>query len=202
MKSKFSDQTIVAESIRIATKMSPSSPCHAEKDTHGLFLLPPEVITKIFGNLSSFLDVFALAATCRRLRSIWSTSVIPIYDSVAPRSIACERDARRFLVDQGGLGLVSPMTAETVVQMVRNAGIVEHAILQFEHEIVWRVRGKFTLVRFNSNPHIQSDSRWMLARKVLWCGVLETSSDHDKHRTHTFHTNLLFALGPDEARSC
>lgn len=135
----------MAENIGMATKM-PSPPAHyVDERNHSLFSLPPEVTTEIFGNLPSFFDVFALAATCRRLRDVWSTSVIPIYNSVARRSIAYERDARRFLVYQHGLKLESPMIAETVVQMVRNATIVEKAVLQFEREIVSRVRSKFTL---------------------------------------------------------
>lgn len=91
--------------------------------------------------------------------------MIPIYNSVAPRSIAFERDARRFLVDQHGPKLESPMIAETVVQMVRNASIVEKAVLQFEREIVCRVRSKFTLeVLVNGpDPHIQTHSRWIIA---------------------------------------
>lgn len=134
----------MAENIGMATK-KPSPPAHHVYEHNGsLFSLPPEVTTKVFENLSSFSDVFALAATCRRLRDVWSTGVTPIYNSVAPRSIACERDARRFLVDQHGPKLKSPMVAETVLQMVRNASIIEKAILQFEREIVCRVRSKST----------------------------------------------------------
>lgn len=204
LKEPFHGQRVVAENIEITTKM-PSPPAHhVDKPNQSLFSLPPEVITKIFGNFSSFFDVFALAATCRRLRHVWSTSVIPIYNSVAPRSIALERDARRFLVDQRGPKLDFPMVAETVVQMVRNASIVEKAVLQFEREIVCRVRSKFTLeVLVNRpDPHIQTHSRWIIAWGVLWCGGSEASSDLDRHRAHSFRPNLLYALGPDETRSC
>ena len=129
----------------MATTMPSPLPQLIDEHNDSLSSLPPKVSTKIFCNFSSFSDVFALAATCHRLRQVWSTSVIPIYNSVAPQSIAFERDAHRFLIDQIGQKLDSPMTAEAVVQMVRNARIVEKAILQFEQEIVGRVRGKITL---------------------------------------------------------
>lgn len=104
--------------------------------------MPPEVAINIFRQLPSFSDVFALSAVCCRLRHLWLKSVNPIYNQIAPRSILCERAARRFLVDQDGPGLGSPMSAKDVVRMVRNAGVIENAILQFEREIVRRVRSK------------------------------------------------------------
>ena len=71
--------------------------------------------------------------------------MIPIYNSIAPKSVSCQRDARHFLVEQQGLKLESPMTTGAVIQVLINASIVRQAIAQFEHEIVWRVRSKFTL---------------------------------------------------------
>ena len=103
--------------------------------------MPPEVATNIFCQLPSFSDVFALSAVCGRLRRLWLQNVNPIYKQIAPKSIPCEPAARRFLVDQDGPGLGSPMSSEDVVRMVRNAGVIEKAILQFEQEIVRRVRG-------------------------------------------------------------
>lgn len=105
-------------------------------------MMPPEVATNIFCQLPSFSDVFALSAVCRRLRRLWLANVNPIYNQIAPRSIPCERAARRFLADSDGPGLGSPMSAKDVVRMVRNAGVIEDAILQFEREIVSRVRSK------------------------------------------------------------
>ncbi|MCJ1296583.1 hypothetical protein MMC34_008149 [Xylographa carneopallida] len=113
----------------------------ADDNRHpSLSIMPPEVASNIFCQLSSFSDVFALSAVCCRLRDIWLESVNPIYHQIAPRSIPCERAARRFLVDQDGPDLGSPMSAKDVVRMVRNANVIEKAILQFEREIVRRVR--------------------------------------------------------------
>ena len=104
--------------------------------------MPPEVATNIFCQLPSFSDVFALSAVCLRLRHLWLENVNPIYNQIAPQAIPCDRAARRFLADQDGPGLGSPLSAKDVVRMIRNAGVIEKAILQFEREIVRRVRGE------------------------------------------------------------
>ena len=120
-----------------------STSVHGDDDRHrSLLIMPPEVVTKIFCQLPSFSDVFALSAVCCRLRHLWLKNVNPVYNQIAPRSIPCEHAARRFLIDQDGSGLGSPMSAKDVVRMVRNAGVIEKAILQFEREIVSRVRSK------------------------------------------------------------
>ena len=121
-----------------------STPVQGDDNRHpALLSIPPEVAVNIFSQLPSFSDVFALSAVCCRMRHLWLKNVNPIYDQIAPRSIPCERAARRFLVDQDGPGLGSPMTAKDVVRVVRNAGVIENGILQFEREIVSRVRSKF-----------------------------------------------------------
>ena len=107
-----------------------------------LSIMPPEVVMNIFCQLPTFSDVCALSAVCCRLRHLWLKNVNPVYKHIAPRSIPCERAACRFLIDQDGPGLASPVSAQDVVRMVRNAGVVEKAILQFEREIVSRVRSK------------------------------------------------------------
>ena len=109
-------------------------------------MIPAEVATNIFSQLPSFSDVFALSAACRPLRHFWLNSVNQIYNQVAPRSISCESAARRFLADQDGPGLGSPLSAKDVVRMVHNAGVIENAILQFEREIVSRVSSKLNLI--------------------------------------------------------
>ena len=120
-----------------------STPVQRDDDRHpSLSTMPPEVVTEIFCQLPSFSDVFGLSAVCCRLRHLWLKNVNLVYSQIAPRSIPCERAARRFLVDQDGPGLESPMAAKDVVRMVRNAGVIENAILQFEREIVSRVRSK------------------------------------------------------------
>ena len=110
-----------------------------------LSIMPPEVATNIFCQLHSFSDVFVLSAVCRRLRHLWLNSVNQIYKQVAPRSISCEPAARRLLVDQDGPGLGSPLSVKDVIHMVQNTGVIENAILQFEREIVSRVRSKLDL---------------------------------------------------------
>ena len=110
--------------------------------SNGNIPLPSEIVIHIFCHLPLLSDVFALAATCSRLHDIWSANVTPIYNKVAPRSIACQEHARRFLTDQGGPAYGAPMSIENVVRMARNASVVEKAILQFEREIVLRVSSK------------------------------------------------------------
>ena len=105
-------------------------------------MMPPEVATDIFCRLPSFSDVFALSAVCRRLRHLWIENVTPIYNQIAPENIPCERAARRFLADRNGPALDSLMSAVDVARMVRDAAVVEKAILQFEREIVCRVKSK------------------------------------------------------------
>ena len=106
-----------------------------------LLSIPVELVTRIISLLPSFLDILALAATCRRLRHIWVTNVTSIYSQVALRSIPCERYARRFLTDQDGPATNFPMlSARDVLCMLRNSCVIEKAILQFEEHIVCRVR--------------------------------------------------------------
>jgi hypothetical protein len=120
-----------------------SQPAEAARNrTMCLTLMPPEIVTKIFCQLPSFSDVFALSATCHQLRHIWLSNVTPIYTHVGPRSIACETQARKFLIDQGGPVLDCPMSAKDVIRMVQNSRVVEKAIRQFEREIVCRVKSK------------------------------------------------------------
>jgi hypothetical protein len=105
--------------------------------------MPPEVATNIFCQLPSFPDVFALSRVCHRLRELWLMNVNSIYNEIAPRSIPCINAAGRFLVVHDGLSLESPIAAKDVVRMLRNADVVEKAILQFEREIVSRVKSKW-----------------------------------------------------------
>ena len=111
-------------------------------------------------------------------------SVNPIYHQIAPRSIPCERAARRFLVDQDGPDLGSPMSAKDVVRMVRNANVIEKAILQFEREIVRRVRSKSVsnVKTFKClGLTFRCNSGWLGIRGILWAECAEASSDPDSH---------------------
>ncbi|KAM0801094.1 hypothetical protein BDR22DRAFT_208952 [Usnea florida] len=105
-----------------------------------LSTMPPEVAINIFCQLPSFSDVFALSTVCLRLRHLWLENVNPIYKQIGPRSIPCERAARRFLVDHGGPGMEFPMTAKDVIRMLQNAKVVEDTILQFEREVLGSVK--------------------------------------------------------------
>ena len=105
-------------------------------------MIPAEVATSLLCQLTSFSDVFALSAVCRWLRHIWLNSVNQIYHQVAPRSISCKPAARRFLAGQDGPGMGSPLVAKDVVRMVQNAGVIENAVLQFEQNVVSRIKSK------------------------------------------------------------
>ena len=108
-----------------------------------LSLIPVELLTNIFNLLPSLSDVLALAATCR-FRRIWTMNVTTIYSHVAPRSIPCERHARRFLADQDGPATDYPtLSASDVICMLRNSCVVEKAMLQFEKDIVHLVKSTF-----------------------------------------------------------
>ena len=114
----------------------------ATKDRNSpLLSIPVELVTKTLSLLPSFFDILALAGTCRRLRRIWTTNVTSIYSQVASRSISCERYARRFLADQGGPAMNFPtLSARDVLCMLRNSCVLEKAIIEFEEQIVCRVR--------------------------------------------------------------
>lgn len=110
-------------------------------NSYDLSLVPAELMTKIYGALPSFHDVFALAATCRPLRQIFIMKASPIYRHVAPKCIPCERYARRLLADQGGPAIHCPiLSAGDVRSVVQNSCVVGKAILQFEKEIVFNVK--------------------------------------------------------------
>ena len=102
----------------------------------------PELITQISCQLPTFYDVFVLAATCHRLREIYSTQIPPIYSKIAPRTIALLRQARRFLHSQGGSAEEAPLSSNDIRSLVGNSHVVDKAILQFERQIVCRVRSE------------------------------------------------------------
>ncbi|KAL8690463.1 MAG: hypothetical protein Q9218_004099, partial [Villophora microphyllina] len=103
--------------------------------------LPVELATSIICSRTSFREVLALSSTCHQLRDVWLQNVTVIYSHVAPRSIPCLLHARVFLADQGGPSPNAAITSSGyVVAIMRNAHIIEEAILQFETQIVSRVR--------------------------------------------------------------
>ena len=127
----------------VATMQLPS--IQAANDSNGpLLSIPVELMTEILSALPSFFDVLALAATCRQLRHIWTTNVTSIYSQVASRSVPCERYARRFLADHGGLATsFSTPSARDALCILRNSCVVEKAILKFEKDIVCRIQSTF-----------------------------------------------------------
>ena len=129
--------------------------------SNGKFPLSSEILLHIFCHLPFLSEIFALAATCSRLRAIWSVNVTPIYNTVASRSIPCLQHARRFLADQGGPGCEALMPMGDAVRMAGNANVVEKALLQFEREIVSRVRSKCSTTakvgERDSNIYLKAD---------------------------------------------
>ena len=81
---------------------------------------------------------------------------------VALSSIACQQHARRFLIDQGGPAWEAPLSKGHLVRMAMNADVVEKAVIQFEREIVCRVRSKCSttikLREHDSNTYPKADS--------------------------------------------
>lgn len=117
--------------------------------SHGHDLLsrtPTELLENTFGLLPRFSDVFALAATCHRLRQVWTTSTNNIYRQVARRCIPCELYARNLLADQDRPAQESHLlSAEDVHRLVRNLWVVEKSISEFERKIVCKVRSMLYL---------------------------------------------------------
>ncbi|KAG8534352.1 uncharacterized protein KY384_001196 [Bacidia gigantensis] len=105
-----------------------------------LISLPSEITIQVICRLPRLADVLALSATCKHLRDIWSSNVTQIYDCLASKSIPCLQHARSFYADQEGLAVDDAMSTTGVARMMRNARIVEKAIVQFEREIVSRVK--------------------------------------------------------------
>ncbi|KAI4143565.1 MAG: hypothetical protein L6R39_004517 [Caloplaca ligustica] len=126
----------------------------SQKET--IMKLPAEIIINIFTLLPDFSDVFALAATCRRMTEIWVNNVPVIYRDVSRRSIALEHTARTFLADLGGPAADSTeLSPADIRSIVRGACIVQKAIAQFEGDIVCRVRSKSWF--FSASPaHTES----------------------------------------------
>ena len=160
-----------------------SSPIlHGHGKPHSsLSTLPPEVATNIFIQLPSLPDVIALSSTSHRLQDLWSQNVNLIYSNVAPKSITCEAAARRFLVDQGGPNLTHSMSAKDVVRLLQNAAVVDGAILQFEREIVSRVRSECTLSYIIEGAGLRFDDRSgrSITRRLLRLRCTQASSNPD-----------------------
>jgi len=112
-------------------------------DDSPLLLMPTELIQRTFCLLPSFSDAFAFAQASQKLQCIWTENTTSIYNSIAPRNLSCEQHARAFLADQGGPKVGDSLSANDIYCLVRNSCKVEKAILQFEKEIVSKVKRKF-----------------------------------------------------------
>ncbi|KAJ5433326.1 uncharacterized protein N7458_012482 [Penicillium daleae] len=104
----------------------------------GLNTIPPEVVIKIFGELS-LLEALHLAATCCRLRQILDENTPTIYERLR-RQIQCEKYARVLLADQGVLPSGSSVTIQGLLRLRRNSRIVEKAIDVFDRDITPHIR--------------------------------------------------------------
>ena len=102
---------------------------------------PVELQRLVFCHLPSFHDVLSLASTCHELQDVWLKNVATIYKAVAKASIACEHHARALLADQGGPAPDAEIpSARNVYQMMKNQSMINKAILQFESQIVSKVK--------------------------------------------------------------
>ncbi|KAL9033241.1 MAG: hypothetical protein Q9180_006051, partial [Flavoplaca navasiana] len=86
-------------------------------------------------------NVFSFASTYHQLQDVWFEGVTTIYRHVAKVSITCEPLARIFLTDQSGPAPKAGIQlASNLHQMMRNQSMVHKAIIQFESDIVSKVR--------------------------------------------------------------
>ena len=75
-----------------------------------------------------------------------------IYHLVTPWSIPYERHTRRFRKDQRGSFLkTSPLLDQDIIYIARNTQIIEKAVLQFEQEIIYKVKDN---KRLALNDHV------------------------------------------------
>lgn len=101
--------------------------------------MPSDVLVTLYTQLSSFSDVFALAATCRYIRDTWCDRTTTIYRALAPREIGYLHVARQLLEDQGGAAAgASRLCADDVRRMVRNAHKADKSAGRFGREIAAR----------------------------------------------------------------
>jgi len=174
---------------------------------------PTELLEKIFSLLPQLSDVFALAATCHRLRQVWTTSTNTIYRQVAPRCIPCEPYARSFLADQGGPAQESPLLSpEDLRRLIRNSWAVEKSITEFERKIVCKVRSMLSisegLSRVDENYSDISNSRTLGCGEGLRDGIRRASREPNVHdsfdRTISFGVLWKWVLlnGSQDSKLC
>lgn len=154
--------------------------------TDHLSLMPAEIIRAIFCKLSSLSDVLTLSATCQRHRTVWTENIASIYNEVGPRSIICERHARRLLADLDGSPPEYPiLSAKDVLCILRNSHLVENAILEFEKEVFNKNTEMFGVHRPDARdpPRITHNERPRFTRSFyqLW-GIINQDTDQSLSR--------------------
>jgi hypothetical protein len=106
-----------------------------------LHSLPVEVVVLIYCKLPLFSDVLALANASCQLRAIWVENASCIYFSIGPSTIPCEKHARKFRNYQAGRDVEHlSVSSQDVINIMRNACIIEKAIVDFEHRAVRKVK--------------------------------------------------------------
>ena len=171
--------------------------------------VPVEIVVKVFEQLDSISDVLAFASTSRRLSGIWKSNVSVIYRQIGPRCIPEESHARQFHFDDRDVDSSSAMMYSDVLECAHNAIVVEKAILQFEAEIVWRVKCTSPQApnpsrELPNNPTLTSHSdRSHHGRKRILLRLQQPQAPTPPHsnRTPTFHPPVLSTLGLAEAIS-
>ena len=144
-------------------------------------LLPVELATKIYCLLPSFSDVFALAATCRRLRRIWVVNFIPIYNEIKPRATSFERHMREFHTDQGGSSTdLSTLAFDDVLDMVRSSYVVARTTLQCERQLIRAFGGTVCIIGKSEITRIL-----LTFQKPLGAG--STNNRHQRRRSAQAH---------------
>jgi hypothetical protein len=101
--------------------------------------LPTELNLEIFLRLDSLKDVISLAATSRRLRSIWVEHADVIYHAVAPQSIEGEKHARLLQLSISGNTKIISNDASAIFYRSK---FMLSIIQQFTHKIVERLFSK------------------------------------------------------------
>lgn len=140
------------------------------KSAESLSLMPAELLTIVFCQLSSFIDVFTLATTCSGLRHIWIAGSTPIYNQAAPRSVEWVRHTQAFLADTTGPAADSPyMFTRAIACMIRSScrNMVTEAMIKFEREISYREsKVGYTL----HQEQLSAPKHWTpsLGRWLLW----------------------------------
>lgn len=131
-------------------------------------LLSTEIIVEIFSLLPSFTEVLALSSACARFRSVWIANVNHIFSHVSQRSIPCRPHALILLADQRGPSIdLSLLSTGDVHQIIRNARIVDQAVIQFEREIVCNVHSEWLLRVSKARPKFLSSSYLRLSERLI-----------------------------------